>query len=72
MPGRIVALYVGEGDVVEPGQPLLVLEGMKMEFTLTAPAGGVIRALRCAEGDLVEAETPLVDIDLPGADSGEA
>jgi 3-methylcrotonyl-CoA carboxylase alpha subunit len=72
MPGRIVALYVGEGDVVEPGQPLLVLEGMKMEFTLTAPAGGVIRALRCAEGDLVEAETPLVDIDLPGAGSDDA
>jgi 3-methylcrotonyl-CoA carboxylase alpha subunit len=63
MPGRIVALYVAEGDAVEPGQPLLVLEGMKMEFTLTAPAGGVIRRIRCAEGEMVEAETPLVDLD---------
>ena len=39
-----------------------------MEFTLTATAGGKIRALRCREGDMVEAETPLVDIDLPGAE----
>ncbi|MHC4910365.1 MAG: acyl-CoA carboxylase biotin carboxyl carrier protein subunit [Planctomycetota bacterium] len=70
MPGRIVALYVAEGDAVEPGQPLLVLEGMKMEFTLTAPTAGTIARLRCAEGDMVEAETPLVDIDaLAGGDT---
>ena len=70
MPGRIVALYVAEGDAVEPGQPLLVLEGMTMEFTLTAPTAGTIARLRCAEGDMVEAETPLVDIDaLAGGDT---
>ena len=69
MPGRIVAVYVAEGDAVEPGQALLVLEGMKMEFTLTAPTGGVISRLRCAEGDMVEAETPLVDIEAPSTPS---
>jgi 3-methylcrotonyl-CoA carboxylase alpha subunit len=73
MPGRIVALYVAAGDEVEAGQPLLVLEGMKMEFTLTAPAAGVISRIRCAQGDMVEAETPLVDIEPPsGGRTGEA
>jgi biotin carboxyl carrier protein len=42
---------------------MLVLEGMKMEYTLTAPVGGVISRLYCREGDMVEADTTLVDID---------
>ncbi len=63
MPGRIVATHVSEGDRVAPGEPLLVLEGMKMEYTLIAPVGGVISRLYCREGDMVEADTTLVDID---------
>jgi 3-methylcrotonyl-CoA carboxylase alpha subunit len=63
MPGRIVAIHVREGDTVEPGQPLLVMEGMKMEYTLASPMAGVVRRVLYGEGDSVEAETPLVDID---------
>ncbi len=63
MPGRIVALHVKAGDTVEQGQALLVLEGMKMEYTLQARASGTVSALRCSIGDMVEAEVPLVDID---------
>jgi 3-methylcrotonyl-CoA carboxylase alpha subunit len=62
MPGRVVAVHVKTGDTVEVGQALLVLEGMKMEYTVKAGVAGKIAELHCAEGDMVEAETPLVDI----------
>ena len=62
MPGRVVAVHVKEGDAVAEGQALLVLEGMKMEYTVKAGVAGRIEAVRHAEGDMVEAETPLVDI----------
>ena len=62
MPGTIVALKVRPGDRVEVGQPLLIMEGMKMELTLTAPAAGIVERVLCAEGDSVAAEVVLVDI----------
>jgi len=63
MPGRVVAVHVKEGDDVTEGQALMVLEGMKMEYTVKAGVAGRIEAVRHAEGDMVEAETPLVDIE---------
>ena len=62
MPGRVVAVQVKPGDNVQPGQPLLVLEGMKMEYTVKAIIGGRIEKVLHKEGDMVEAETRLVDI----------
>ena len=62
MPGRVVAVHVKPGDKVEPGQALLVLEGMKMEYTVKATVAGVIAEVLGQEGELVEAEAPLVDI----------
>ncbi|HEX6927859.1 MAG TPA: biotin/lipoyl-containing protein, partial [Gammaproteobacteria bacterium] len=62
MPGRIVAVHVKAGDRVEQGQPLLVMEGMKMEVTVKARIAGTIENVLYAEGDTVEAEAPLVDI----------
>lgn len=62
MPGRIVAVHVAEGDAVETGQALLVLEGMKMEYTLKAAIDGTVEKLLYGEGDMVDAEVPLVDI----------
>lgn len=62
MPGRIVAVHVAEGDRVETGQALLVLEGMKMEYTVKAGVPGTVNQVHCAEGDMVDAEVPLVDI----------
>src|SRR3546814_15726047 len=53
MPGRIVQLLVAAGATVSRGQPLLVLEAMKMEHTVKAPADGLVRGLRYAAGDLV-------------------
>ena len=61
MPGKVIALMVEAGSVVRRGQPLLVMEAMKMEHTLHAPADGVIDAVRYAVGDLVSEGTALVD-----------
>ena len=62
MPGTIVAVKVKAGDRVKAGQPLLIMEGMKMELTLAAPVAGTVERVLCADGDSVEAETVLVDI----------
>ncbi len=62
MPGRIVAVHVKAGDRVEIGQPLLVLEGMKMEYTVKAGITGHIEDVLYREGETVDAEAPLVNI----------
>lgn len=62
MPGTVVKIHVAPGDRVRAGDPLLVLEGMKMEYTLKASFAGVVGELLCAEGDMVEADAPLVDL----------
>jgi 3-methylcrotonyl-CoA carboxylase alpha subunit len=67
MPGRVVAVHVKAGDKVEPGQALLVLEGMKMEFTVKAVVAGTIDKVLHKEGDMVDAEAPLVEIKASGA-----
>ena len=67
MPGRVVAVHVKAGDRVEPGQALLVLEGMKMEFTVKAAVAGTIEKVLHKEGDMVDAEAPLIDIKASAA-----
>ncbi len=54
MPGKLVSVRVGKGDKVRKGDPLAVLEAMKMEHTLIAPADGIIATIHFAEGDQVE------------------
>ena len=53
MPGQVVAFKVAAGDVVKRGQPLAVIEAMKIEHTINAPADGVVAELLFAPGDLV-------------------
>ncbi|HET6603680.1 MAG TPA: biotin carboxylase N-terminal domain-containing protein [Xanthomonadaceae bacterium] len=60
MPGRVVALHVAQGEAVDAGAPLLVMEAMKMELTLRAPQAGTVAEVRNAAGDFVEADTVLV------------
>ncbi len=62
MPGRVVAVHVKAGDRVEPGQALMVLEGMKMEYTVKAAVAGVIEKVLHAEGAMVDADAVLVHI----------
>tara|TARA_R110002124_G_scaffold76694_6_gene205390 strand:+ start:1965 stop:2468 length:504 start_codon:yes stop_codon:yes gene_type:complete len=51
MPGVVVSVNVKPGDQVEEGQPLLVIESMKLETSLTAPRDGVVAEIPFAEGD---------------------
>jgi 3-methylcrotonyl-CoA carboxylase alpha subunit len=53
MPGKIVAVLVDKGKAVEKGAPLLIMEAMKMEHTIAAPANGVVEELLYAVGDQV-------------------
>jgi biotin carboxyl carrier protein len=62
MPGKVVAVRVKEGDEVRVGQPLLVLESMKMQNDVVAPIDGRVAAVRCAEGATVAFGDLLVEI----------
>ena len=53
VPGAIVALRVKVGDKVKAGQPLAVMEAMKMEHTISAPKDGTVAELLYAPGDQV-------------------
>jgi 3-methylcrotonyl-CoA carboxylase alpha subunit len=63
MPGRIVATSVAPGTRVARGAPLLVLEAMKMEHTLQAPADGIVQGYRVKAGDQVGDGAVLVDFE---------
>jgi biotin carboxyl carrier protein len=61
MPGRVVEVRVREGEAVEKGTVLLVLEAMKMRNEVVAPSAGVVRELKVREGSNVRArETMMV------------
>ncbi len=60
MPGRIVKVSVSDGEQVARGATLLVLEAMKMEHAITAPADGIVTAVHVAEGAMVEEGVDLV------------
>ena len=53
MPGKVVSFAVKAGDKVAKGQPLAVMEAMKMEHTIAAPADGLVAELLYAPGDQV-------------------
>ncbi|MEO8297698.1 MAG: biotin/lipoyl-containing protein, partial [Burkholderiales bacterium] len=63
MPGKVIAVLVQPGATVDKGAPLLVMEAMKMEHTISAPRKGVVKALRCAPGDQVSDGVELVDFE---------
>ena len=65
MPGTVVQVMVGEGDEVEEGQPLLVVEAMKMEQTVVAPHAGRVSALPYAQGSLVPGGAVLAEVEEP-------
>jgi 3-methylcrotonyl-CoA carboxylase alpha subunit len=60
MPGRIVQVMVQKGAEVQRGAPLLILEAMKMEYTIAAPADGHIAEVRYSPGDVVEEGAELI------------
>lgn len=60
MPGRVISVMVHQGEVVAAGQPLLILEAMKMEHTIQAPYAGIVDHLPFASGDFCEEGIELV------------
>jgi len=63
MPGKVIEVLVGEGDEVQEGDVVLVLEAMKMENELRADRGGVVKQVAVAKGDDVELGQVLVVIE---------
>ena len=67
MPGKVVSFAVKAGDVVKKGQPLAVMEAMKMEHTIAAPADGTVDELLYAPGDQVSEGSELLKLTLAAA-----
>ena len=66
MPGKVISLIAQPGSDVEQGAPLLILEAMKMEHTIAAPAKGRLKAFRFGVGDSVAEGAELVDFEPEG------
>ena len=64
MPGNVIRVLVKAGDEVSSGQPLLVMEAMKMEHTIVAPANGIVEEVLFQPGDLVQNDAKLVEFSL--------
>jgi 3-methylcrotonyl-CoA carboxylase alpha subunit len=63
MPGKVIRVMSRPGEAVKKGQPLLVLEAMKMEHTITAPMDGIVKAVHFAAGEQVLEGTELISIE---------
>jgi propionyl-CoA carboxylase alpha chain len=63
MPGLLVRLDVAAGDAVEPGQPLAVVEAMKMENILRAEKAGTVKAVNAAAGDSLAVDEVILELE---------
>lgn len=63
MPGMIVKYMVKAGDQVKQGDPIVILEAMKMENALTAPCAGKVQGIKFSSGDTVAKGAVLCVID---------
>lgn len=62
MPGKIVSVSIAVGDAVTKGQPIMILESMKMENTIASPIDGTVSAVLVAAGDAVQHGQTLAEI----------
>lgn len=63
MPATVVRVDVAPGAAVHRGDTLIILEAMKMELPIRASVDGVVKAVYCRPGDLVQPGVPLVDME---------
>lgn len=61
MPGLILQIHVQEGSEVKKGDPIMVLEAMKMENTLKSPGEGIVKSIMARVGESVEKNQVLID-----------
>ena len=72
MPGTILKIQVAPGDVFAAHQPLIIMESMKMEMTLSSPQGGRVKEITCKVGELVELGRLLAKLSLGDSDDRRA
>ena len=70
MPGKVLKVLVRDGDLVTAGQPLVVIEAMKMETTLAAESAATVKRVRVEEGQTVDHGAVLIELSPPPASSG--
>jgi biotin carboxyl carrier protein len=63
MPARVIKVLVAPGQAVRKGETVIVVEAMKMELPLKALGDGTVTAVRCREGELVQADVVLVEVE---------
>ncbi len=63
MVGKIVSILVEKGQEVSEDDPVIMLEAMKVEMPVVAPEDGTVTAIHVSEGDAVEADAVLVELD---------
>jgi 3-methylcrotonyl-CoA carboxylase alpha subunit len=63
MPATVVAINAAPGQAVNEGETLIVLEAMKMELPIKAPRQGVVKAVHCAKGELVQPGVNLLELE---------
>lgn len=62
VPGKVVDIFVKEGDYVKEGDVIAVLESMKMEIEITSPRKGVVKRIFTSKGSFVNVGDPLIEI----------
>ncbi len=62
MVANVMSLLVADGDTVAAGQPVVILESMKMEIPVLAEQGGTVVAVSVAEGDVVQEGDVIVEL----------
>ena len=63
MPGKVVKILVSEGDKIELGQALVIVESMKMENEIKSPTNGTVISIHFKDGDLVEPNQPIIKLE---------
>jgi biotin carboxyl carrier protein len=63
MPATVIKVHVKPGDAVKKGDIVVLLEAMKMELPIRSTAAAVVAAVHCREGELVQADAPLVELE---------
>lgn len=62
IPGKVVKFLVHEGEAVEEGTPLLILEAMKMQNEIKSPVAGRVERIHCKEGSNLEKDAPMITL----------
>jgi 3-methylcrotonyl-CoA carboxylase alpha subunit len=72
MPGKVLKVLVHVGDLVEAGQPMVVLEAMKMETTLAAEGAAIVKQVLVEEGQTVDHGAVLIELSRPASSARES